>query len=123
MKKLLVLSFLTFAFLGLLSKVARAQSTPVQQAAARRHASAQYSSSATSAATLTLTPNGGESVYVYSIDIDNCSNATGATAAAVTTITTTNLTGSPAWTMGSGSTTAGALGGPGLCQLPLKITY
>lgn len=95
----------------------------IQHASARLDAAAQLSTSASSAATITLTPNGGETVYIYSLSIQNCSNATGATAAAVTTLTTTNIAGSPAWTLGSGSTTAGALGGPGLCQQPLEITY
>jgi hypothetical protein len=72
---------------------------------------------------LTLTPNGGETIYIYAIDIDNCSDATGATAAAVTSITTTNISGSPAFTMGSGSTTAATPGGPGLCQPHLQIDY
>lgn len=95
----------------------------VQQQAARIDSGAQYSTSATTAGTITLTPNGGESVYIYAIDIWNCSNATGGTVGAVLTMTTTNITGSPAWTLGTGSTTAGALGGPGLCQQELQISY
>lgn len=95
----------------------------VQQTAARLDAAAQHQTSATTATTLTLTPNGGETIYIYTVDIDNCSNATGGPVGAPTSITTTNLTGSPAWTMGSGSTTAATPGGPGLCQPPLKISY
>lgn len=108
-----------------LASVAGAQTsaTPVQQSAARLDAGAQFTTSASSAATLTLTPNGGEAVYIYSIDVENCSNATGGTVGAVLSITTTNISGSPAWTMGTGSTTSGALGGPGLCQIPLSIQY
>lgn len=83
------------------------QSTSIQQTPARLDAAAQVQTSATSAATLTLTPNGGEVVYVYEIDVQNCAGASAVTAAAPTTITTTNLTGSPNWTLGSG-VTAGA---------------
>ena len=99
-----------------------AQATLTQQQPAHLDSEAQNTTFATSAGTLTLTPNGGESVYIYSIDVHDCSDATGATAAAVTTITTTNLSGL-AFTMGSGSVTAGALGGPGLCQPDLVIAY
>jgi hypothetical protein len=82
-------------------------STLVQQAPARLDAAAQVATSATSAATITLTPNGGETVYVYELDVQNCAGSAAVTAAAVTSITTTNLTGAPSWTLGSG-TTAGA---------------
>lgn len=95
----------------------------VQQSSARLDSAAQYASSASTGATLTLTPNGGETIYIYTVEIDNCSNATGGTVGAVLSLTTTNITGSPAWTLGTGSTTAGALGGPGLCQPSLKIAY
>jgi hypothetical protein len=76
----------------------------VQHTAAHLDSAAQVASSATSAATFTLTPNGGENVYVYEIDVQNCAGGSAVAAAAVTTITTTNLTGSPVWTMGSGTT-------------------
>jgi hypothetical protein len=116
---------LVLALLGLLPTPVAAQSTPtpIQQSPARLDSAAQIATTATSAATLTLTPNGGESVYVYELDVQNCSNATGGTVGAVLSMTTTNISGSPAWTLGTGSTTAGALGGPGLCQQDISIKY
>ena len=99
-----------------------AQAVPVQQAPARLDAAAQVSTSATTGATITLTPNANESVYIYEIDINNCAGATAVTPAAVTTITTTGLAGSPAWTMGSGTTTAVA-GGAGACAQTLVLVY
>lgn len=118
---------LTLAFALLLTvTLLGQQATPVQQSAARIDGPTQFTTSASTGATLTLTPNAGESVYIYTIDIDACSNATGGTAGAVTTFATAasgNIAGLPAWTIGSGSTTAGAIGGPGLCQIPLKIVY
>lgn len=81
----------------------------VQHSKTHIDAATQMSTSATSAATITLTPNGREYVYIYSITISNCAGAAAVTAAAVTTLTTTNLSGSPAWTIGSGATA-------GLCQ-------
>lgn len=100
------------------------QATLVQHSAARIDGPTQFSTSASTGATLTLTPNAGESVYIYTIDVDACSNGTGGTAGAVTTLTaTTNIGGTPAWTIGTGNTTAGAIGGPGLCQIPLKVVY
>lgn len=97
--------------------------TPIQQVSARIDSPAQSSTSASTGATLTLTPNGGESVYLYTVDIDNCSNATGGPVGAVLSITTTNISGSPVWTVGTGSTTVATPGGPGLCQPSLKIQY
>lgn len=96
--------------------------TLTQQTPAHLDAQAQNTTFSSSAGTLTLTPNGGETVYLYSIDIHNCSDATGGPVGAVTSITTTNL-GGLAFTEGSGSTTAGAAGGPGLCQPDLVIAY
>lgn len=109
--------------LGLLALAAQAPTyaqqaqpaTPVQQTATHVDSATQVTTSATSAATLTLTPNSGESVYIHTIDISNCAG-TSAAAAAVTTITTTNITGSPAWTMGSGATA-------GLCTQAFSIQY
>jgi hypothetical protein len=89
--------------------------TAVQQTATHADTATQVTTSATSAATLTLTPNSGESVYLHTVDISNCAG-TSAAAAAVTTITTTNITGSPAWTMGSGATA-------GNCTQAFSIQY
>lgn len=99
---------LTLAVLLALAAPAAAQVSAVQQTPARLDSASQIATSATSAATITLTPNGGnEAVYVYELDVQNCAGASAVTAAAQTSITTTNLTGSPSWQLGSG-TTAGA---------------
>jgi hypothetical protein len=73
-------------------------------------------SSHATGATITLTPLGSQSIYVYEIDILNCAGSSAVSAAAQTAVTTTNLTGSPQWQMGSG-TTAGA------CVQNLVISY
>lgn len=86
---------------------AQTAATSVQHSPAHIDSAARVDTSATSAATITLTPNGGELVYIYEIDVQNCAGSAAVTAAAQTSITTTNLTGTPAWMMGSG-TTAGA---------------
>src|SRR5882672_5577081 len=116
---------LTLALALLLSVVVLGQqATLVQHSAARIDGPTQFSTSASTGATLTLTPNAGESVYIYSIDMDACSNATGGTAGAVTTLAATSgINGNPSWTVGTGNTTAGAIGGPGLCNPSLKVVY
>ena len=81
--------------------------TAVQQTATRADAAAAWSTIAgvsSGTNTLTLTPNGGESIYIYGIDIQNCAGASAVTAANTTTITTTNISGSPIWNIGSGVT-------------------
>ncbi len=78
--------------------------TLVQQTPTRLDSATQSASSATSAATLTLTPNGGEYVYIYAVDVANCAGASNVVAAAPTTITTTNISGSLSFTLGSGTT-------------------
>ncbi len=118
MRKLLIILFL----LASVRPVAAQQPTPVQQVPARLDAAAQIATTASSATTLTLTPNGGETVYVYEVDVQNCDDATGATAAATTNITTSNLTGSPIWIMQSGSATASSYG-PGGCLQSFSINY
>ena len=98
--------------------------TVVQQAAARLDSAAQYATNAATGGTMTLTPNGGEFVYIYSLEVSGCSNATGGTVAGVLSVTgTTNLTGTPVWTVGTGSTTVNAPGGPGKCNPFLSIVY
>jgi hypothetical protein len=98
---------LTVIGLVLTSHLAFAQTAQVQQVPAHLDAATQVATSATSAATVTLTPNGGESVVIYELDVQNCANGSAVAAAAQTNITTTNLTGSPSYLIGSG-TTAGA---------------
>jgi hypothetical protein len=55
-------------------------------------------------------------VYVWSVDIQNCQDATGISAAATpTTITTSNL--GPVWNIGSGGATAGS------CPQSFTVNY
>lgn len=106
-----------FAVLALSVTAALAQSaTTVQQSASDLRSATAIGTSATSAATITVTPGAGLYVYVTSVDIQNCAGASAVTAAAVTTITTTNLTGSPAYTVGSGVAA-------GLCQPTQILAY
>ena len=95
-----------------------AQSPPavVRQDSLKLDAALQISTSATSAATLTLVPEPGQSVYVFVIDVQNCAGASAVTAAAPTTVTTTNLRGAPAWTLGSGVTA-------GLCTQSFAVPF
>ena len=94
-------------FLCLAAPAVHAQ-TATQQSATHADAAQLVQTSATSAATLTLTPPSGQSVYVTGIEITNCAGSSAVTAAAVTSVTTTNL-GGAAWTVGSGVAA-------GLCQ-------
>lgn len=106
-----ILNLLAVLMLALLigTPVFAQQPTPIQHTALHADAAKQISTSATSAATISLTPNGGDFVTVYSISITNCAGSSAVTAAAVTTLSTTNITGTPAWTIGSGVAA-------GLCQ-------
>lgn len=92
-----------------------AQATTVQQVPAHLDAATTVTTNVASGTTSTLTPNGGETVYIYQIDIENCAG-TAVTPAAQTNITTTNLTGSPIWQLSSGSTT-------GVCAQIMSIAY
>lgn len=101
---------LVVAILLLGSSTALAQNAPAglpqptQQVASRKDAADRTATSATSAATISLVPNTGQTVTIYEIDIVNCAGASAVTAAAPTTITTTNITGALAFTVGSGVT-------------------
>lgn len=99
--------------------VANAQSSPgttTTQTAYHADACTAAGQSHSSAATITITPPGGSYVYICGVDIENCAGASAVTAAAETFVTTTNLTGSPQWMIGSG-TTAGA------CQPPAHYSF
>ena len=80
--------------------------TNTQQSASHLDA-ALLTQNAHAAGTLTLTPQGSQSIYIYELDIINCAGASAVSAAAQTYVTTTNLPGTPQWQIGSG-TTAGA---------------
>jgi len=90
--------------------------TNVQQTNSRLDAALLALSSHSTGATLTLTPLGSQSIYIYEIDVTNCAGASAVSAAAQTALTTTNLTGSPQWQIGSGTTA-------GLCVQNFVVTY
>lgn len=113
----ILLSLVALSALGWRAHAQQAQpATLVQQTATHLEAATRIDTSVTSAATITLTPNAGESVYIQEIDISNCAGGSAVTAAAPTTITTTNLVGSPVYTIGSGSSA-------GLCTQTLIVQY
>lgn len=87
-----------------------------QQTASHADAATVNQTSNTSAATITFNAQSGLYFYLTSIDIENCAGASAVTAANPTAVTTTNLTGSPQWMIGSG-TTAGA------CQPTINVTW
>src|SRR5258708_6554702 len=105
MKRPLVLSLLALLIFG---GLARAQ-TSVQQSPTTLDSGTFVVHNHTSNTTSTITPPGGQYVYVIGIDISNCAGASAVTAAGPTYITTTGLTGSPQYQMGSGVAA-------GLCQ-------
>jgi len=65
--------------------------------------------SATSAATITITPPAGQYVYLCGVAIENCAGPAAVAPTNPASITTTNLAGSPRWFVGTGVTA-------GLCQ-------
>lgn len=107
MKKRLGLILVILLACALEGSAQQGAPTPVQQAPSRLDAAAQVATSASTGGVLTLTPNGGEYVYIYEMDVQNCAGASAVSAAAPTTLVTAGLTGSPIWTIGSG-VTAGA---------------
>lgn len=78
--------------------------TQTAQQAQHYDAATNVSYSRTSAATITITPPGGQFVYITALDISNCAGASAVTAAAPTYITTTNISGNPQYQLGSGVT-------------------
>jgi hypothetical protein len=84
------------------------QGTLVNQSSTRYDAGTTCATSATSAATITFSAVSGQYFYITEIDFQNVVGATAVTAAAATSVTTTNITGSPAWTMASGTTAGSA---------------
>ena len=69
-----------------------------------------------SATTLTITPPGGQYVYICEIDVVNCQGSA-VTAAAPTYLTTTGINGTPQWPIGSGPATAGT------CSQSFSVSY
>lgn len=106
----------TLAVLLLAAVPAWAQGTPtaVQHTPQHLDTAVSVQHSHTSAATITLTNDGANYIYITAIDISNCAG-TAVTAAAPTFITTTGITGAPQYMLGSGSTA-------GLCQ-PFFVSF
>lgn len=96
---------LAVLLLGTLTAIGQQLGTiPVTPVTTQYDSCDQTGTSVTSAATITLTPSGGQYVYICGLDIYNAAGSSAVTAAAVTTMTTTNLSGSPAYTVASGVT-------------------
>lgn len=98
-KKQLVICVLVLASVFSFGQVA----TSVQQAPTVLTAATNVQHSHTSAATITVTASGSQSVYITGIDITNCAGTT-VTAATPLFITTTGLTGSPQYMVGTNGT-------------------
>jgi hypothetical protein len=103
--RLFALPITLFAVLFLLNEGARLHAqqgvpgTLVQQSPTQLNASTKFCTTTAvvaSQVTCTMTPSGGNSVYLTSLDLMVCQNGT-ATANTNLTFTSTNLTGSPVW--------------------------
>lgn len=95
-----------------------AQSVPgslVQSSPTRLDAATNVQHSHTSAATITLTASGSQSIYITAIDITDCAGTT-VTAATPLFITTTGITGSPQYM-------AGTTGTAGMCDPATMIAF
>lgn len=105
------------ALLALAAALTFAQApTATQQSGTRLDAATTSGTSASTGATITITPPGGQYFYLVAIDITNCAGSSAVTAASVTSVTTTNITGGPAWTIGSGVAA-------GLCQPTIALSW
>lgn len=108
---------------SLLATVAHAQSvtqpaaTPVYTTGSRLDVTTNFATSATSAATITITPPSGQFVYITAIEIMNCAGTT-VTAAAPLSVTTTGFGGgtTPVWTVGTAGTA-------GMCNPAVTSSY
>lgn len=87
----------------------------VQQSPTVLTAATNTQHSHTSAATITLTAAGSQSIYITGIDITNCAGTT-VTAATPLFITTTGLTGSPQYMVGTNGTA-------GMCNPATMIAF
>lgn len=97
---------LVFAVLGVYElKGQQAQPAQlVQQTATRTDAAVICASSATTAGVLTFTPPGTQFFYLTEMDVQNVVSGTAVTAAAPTTLATANISGTPTWSLASGTT-------------------
>lgn len=76
----------------------------VQQTATRADAASTCASSATTSGVLTFTPPGNQFFYLTEMDVQNVAGASAVTAAAPTTLVTANISGTPTWSLASGTT-------------------
>lgn len=81
--------------------------TPIFWNGSRNDAANLVGTSASSGATITLTPGGSQSAYISEVHITNCSSASTVVATNVLSLTTTNM-GGAAWTIAGGNPTAGS---------------
>jgi hypothetical protein len=101
--------FLSLSLLTLLvvPSLARAQNAPTATYTppSSLNSTVKFATSATSAATLTITPGSGLYLYIQQISIVNCAGAA-VTGAAPLSITSTGIGGgtTPVWTVGTTST-------------------
>lgn len=95
--------FALFGIRGLQGQQAQPAQT-VQQTATRQDAAVVCGSSATTAGVLTFTPPGTQFFYLTEMDVQNVAGASAVTAAAATTLVSANISGTPTWTLASGTT-------------------
>ena len=107
MKRFLLAVLLTLTAVGAFAQ--QTGGTQTAQQATHYDAATNAQHTHTTATTITITPPGGQYVYVTALDISDCATGTAVTAAAPTYITTTGLNGTPQYQIGSGVTA-------GLCQ-------
>lgn len=104
MKKLTFLLFVLLAVSLVSPAYAQNANNPaaVQQTAQMLNAATKVSvgqAAAGSQSTATMTPSGGNSVYITSIDLEGCSTGSATTATPNVNFTSTNITGSPVWSL------------------------
>lgn len=106
--------------LGMAAAVPYAQTvggTLVYTASSRQDVTTNFATSATSAATITISPPGNQYVYITGIEVMNCAGTT-VTSASPLSLTTTGLGGgtTPVWTLGTTGTA-------GMCNPAVTSSY
>lgn len=113
-------SIIIAALLVIAVSVPQAQSqggTQIFTVPSRQDVTTNFSTSATSAATITVSPPGNQYVYITALEVMNCAGTT-VTAAAPLSLTTTGLGGgtTPVWTIGTAGTA-------GMCNPAVTSSY
>lgn len=103
MKKALIVVGAVLAIAVLLLAQTGVPGTLIQASPTHMDAATNVQHSHTSAATITLTASGSQSIYITALDITNCAGTT-VTAATPLFITTTGLTGAPQYMVGTNGT-------------------